>query len=543
MSGKNSRRAVLRCTVSAAGLILGLSGGMTSAQAQSYTFDIPAQSLSASLRDYARVSGQQIIFTNDLVAGYSGRPLHGSYSPSEALSLLLSGTGLVVERSSSGALMIRHERHAAVDEPVLASTVMAGSQRTAAPEDPPAPAGVEQVVVSSTRLQNAGFDAPTPTTVVSSADIAKNAQPNVFDAITQLPALQGSTGGGYNTASTSTGLQGLDAIGLRGLSPLRTLVLLDGQRVVGANFNGIVDISQMPQMLISRVDVVTGGASASWGSDAVAGVVNFVTEKKFEGFKANVLGGISTYGDDGSATVQLAAGSSFLNGRGHIEAALEYSYTAGVQPDFSKNTSSAFGAVPNINGRNVQSQEAIGAYSSIGATPAGQPQYNFGTLTQNTSYASYGLITNGSKIGTTFNAAGQAVPYQYAGNCTANTTTGTLSGSIGGLCFGTPANPGDQVDAHQNDKSLIDPLTRGNFYTRASYDLTPSTEIYATVNLAEVRSENISAAGTTGRTGLSIGCNNAYLPSTGLFGTGLSAAATAAACAAAYPSGNFTFAT
>ena len=97
-------------------------------------------------------------------------------------------------------------------------------------------AGVEQVVVSSTRLQSAGFDAPTPTTVVSAADLIAQAKPNVFDTITELPTLQGSTGEGYNTGST-TGLIGLSALGLRGLSPLRTLTLLDSQRVVGGNFN------------------------------------------------------------------------------------------------------------------------------------------------------------------------------------------------------------------------------------------------------------------------------------------------------------------
>jgi len=117
--------------------------------------------------------------------------------------------------------------------------------------------GVEQVVVSSTRLQSAGFDAPTPTTVVSAADLEAQAKPSIFEAITQLPALQGSTGEGYNTGSTTTGLIGLQALGLRGLSPLRTLTLLDSQRVVGGNFNGVVDVSEMPQMLIQRVDVVT----------------------------------------------------------------------------------------------------------------------------------------------------------------------------------------------------------------------------------------------------------------------------------------------
>ena len=84
---------------------------------------------------------------------------------------------------------------------------------------------------------------------------------------------------------------------------MRTLVLLDSQRIVAANLNGVVDVSQMPQMLIQRVDIVTGGASASWGSDAVAGVVNFVTDKKFEGFRSNMFGGGSGYGDMGNLTM------------------------------------------------------------------------------------------------------------------------------------------------------------------------------------------------------------------------------------------------
>ena len=155
MSRKNARRALLWTTVSAAGLILGLSAGMTPAQAQSYTFDVPAQSLSASLRDYARVSGQQIIFTNDLVAGYSSRPVHGSYSPSEALSQLLAGTGLVAERSPSGALMVRRERHAAADEPVSTDAVAAAPQGAVAAEVKAEPANVEQVVVVGARISKA----------------------------------------------------------------------------------------------------------------------------------------------------------------------------------------------------------------------------------------------------------------------------------------------------------------------------------------------------------------------------------------------------
>src|SRR5258708_20494570 len=96
---------------------------------------------------------------------------------------------------------------------------------------------VEQVVVSSTRLQAAGFDAPTPTTVVSTADLQAQAKPSVFEALTALPALQGSTGVQYATTSTSNGLIGLSALNLRGLSVLRTLTFFDSQPLVPTNYN------------------------------------------------------------------------------------------------------------------------------------------------------------------------------------------------------------------------------------------------------------------------------------------------------------------
>jgi iron complex outermembrane receptor protein len=84
--------------------------------------------------------------------------------------------------------------------------------------------------------------------------------------------------------------------------------------VVGANVTGVTDVSQFPQLLVKRVDVVTGGASASYGSDAIGGVVNFITDKKFEGFKANVEGGQTTYSDDKNGTLQGRLGQ-VLHGR------------------------------------------------------------------------------------------------------------------------------------------------------------------------------------------------------------------------------------
>jgi outer membrane cobalamin receptor len=398
--------------------------------------------------------------------------------------------------------------------------------------------GVEQVVVSSTRLQSAGFDAPTPTTVVSAAELEAQAKPSIFDAITQLPALQGSTGVGYNTGSTTTGLIGLSALGLRGLSPLRTLVLLDSQRVVGGNFNGVVDVSQMPQMLIQRVDVVTGGASASWGSDAVAGIINFVTDRRFEGFKMNAQAGLSTYGDSGNTLFQAAAGSSFASGRGHFEVAGEYAYNDGLLPRYP--VAQQHSAQPNIGGRTIARESGTASFATDAATPAGQPRSIYGALVQNTQSAAYGLITSGPAAFTTFDANGRAAKFDLAGNCFA-AGNGALNGNVGSSCFGTPSDPGDQNDSHQFTQGLYDPLTRGDIYARVSYDLSPSAEIYATLNYGISRTQNTPAQGNSSKNGMTLHCDNAFLPGTGLFPTSALFPTTQAACLSQYPDNSISY--
>jgi outer membrane receptor protein involved in Fe transport len=395
----------------------------------------------------------------------------------------------------------------------------------------------EQVVVSSTRLQSAGFDAPTPTTVISAAELNDAAKPSIFDAITQLPALQGSTGVGYNTGSTTTGLIGLSSLGLRGLSPLRTLTLLDSQRVVGGNFNGAVDVSQMPQLLIKRVDVVTGGASASWGSDAVAGVINFVTDTKFEGFKFNAQSGLSTYGDAANVLFQTAVGTSFAGGKGHFEIAGEYAYNDGLLPRYPVQQQHS--AQPNIGGRTLARQSgtiSYGADTGAAAAPAGQPRTSYYNITQGTQSAAYGLIQTGPLAFTTFDANGRPVPYDLAGTCF-KTATNTLGGGINGSCVGTPSDPGNQNDSKQFTQGLYDPLTRGDIYARISYDITPTTNVYATINYGLTRTENIPAQGNSSKNGMTMRCDNAYLYQTfagTAFGvSGATPGAFAAACASA----------
>ncbi|MFD1951825.1 TonB-dependent receptor domain-containing protein [Sphingomonas arantia] len=352
------------------------------------------------------------------------------------------------------------------------------------------------IVVTGSRIVSNGFAAPTPTTVIGAAQIQSNAQPNVFTTIAQLPSLQGSSGSATNTFSTSSGQQGLSSLSLRGLGTIRTLTLLDGQRVVGAYYTGVTDVSQFPQLLIQRVDVVNGGASASYGSDAVGGVVNFITDTRFTGIKGNVQGGITTYGDNEQGLAQLAVGRSFLEDRLHIVASGEYAKEAGVGPgDFGLDLAGS---------RNWFKQTSL---VNRNVTNDGSPQYLLLDNTQSTGFTKYGLITAGPLQGTAFDQAGNPFPFQYGSNGTpSGNAAGTVNGCYPGYCVG-----GDLSGNIDTGRSLQSAIQRLVGYGRIGYDFAENNEIYATVNVGQVKTNNQPTNGAN-RPGLTIQCANAYVP-------------------------------
>ena len=344
-------------------------------------------------------------------------------------------------------------------------------------------ADLSEVVVTGTRITSRGFSAPTPTTIVNSEDIAKTAQPNIFTSVTQLPSLQGSSGTNTNTFSTSSGQQGLSSFSLRGLGTIRTLTLLDGQRVVGANVTGVPDISQFPQLLIQRVDVVTGGASASYGSDAVGGVVNFITDKRFEGVKGLLQGGITTYGDDGQFNVGLAAGHSLFDNRLHLEGSVEYDHENGVGPGRYGETLAGgrdwFKATTLLN---------------TGQLNNGLPQFNYFDHAQSNTYSKWGLITSGPFKNTAFDASGNHGPFALGSPC------------YGGFCVG-----GDNSAAVGAGASLVSSVERTVGYGRIGWSLNDDNEVYADFNIANVESRNQPNPGAF-RSGVKISCSNPYVP-------------------------------
>jgi outer membrane receptor protein involved in Fe transport len=183
------------------------------------------------------------------------------------------------------------------------------------------------IIVTGSRIARPDLDMANPIVAITSAAIENSGQTNVTDILTRNPALTASTGsslaGGANAAFGETGVNLLD---LRNLGTNRTLVLVNGKRhVAGIPNTAAVDINTIPQDLIERIDVLTGGASAIYGADGVSGVVNFIMKRDFEGLSARAQAGISGQGDAGSQLISVVAGKNFGDGRANITAAYEYS--------------------------------------------------------------------------------------------------------------------------------------------------------------------------------------------------------------------------
>jgi outer membrane receptor protein involved in Fe transport len=203
-----------------------------------------------------------------------------------------------------------------------------GLPGAASAQQQPGTAGVEEVIVTGSRIATSGVNTPTPVTAVTAEDLQSMAPGTIIDALKQLPQF-------YNTITTQQAVGGSVAAGgsivnLRGAGAERTLVLLDGRRLGPANKFGTVDIGIIPEALIQSVEAVTGGASAAYGADAVSGVVNFRLDRGFSGIKYSAQAGTTTYGDGNNYKVSVAYGAD-VGQRGHIIVSGEYFENEGIE--------------------------------------------------------------------------------------------------------------------------------------------------------------------------------------------------------------------
>lgn len=198
-------------------------------------------------------------------------------------------------------------------------TTPASDAETAAPRS--------EIIVTGSHIRKPDYETASPTVAITSELIQQSGTTNLTDYLTSMPSLVGSLTSRDNSGDRAgIGYTGLNLLNLRNLGTERTLVLVDGRRhVASVEGSAAVDINTIPEDLIERIDVLTGGASAIYGADGVSGVVNFVLKRNFEGVTGRVQSGISKYGDAGQRFASITAGHNFGGGQGNIALSYEFS--------------------------------------------------------------------------------------------------------------------------------------------------------------------------------------------------------------------------
>jgi iron complex outermembrane receptor protein len=339
-------------------------------------------------------------------------------------------------------------------------TAAADGASANAPADAPAgkkgksEAADREIVVTGSRAIRDGRDAPTPLTVAG-ADQLRLTPSNIPEALNKLPQFSGSTtnvGAGNGAGSGRSNIFTGNFINLRSFGAIRTLILQDGRRVPPTALNGQVDANTIPQMLVERVEIVTGGASAVYGSDAVTGVVNFILNRKFSGLKLQLQSGISGQGDAFSWKAGIAGGVD-VGARGHFIFSAEHYENRGIESTARRGWSAA-----------------VPIYTGLGSAASPFVLTNNGRISTVTDG---GLATSGPFTNRQFIGAGLLVPFDPG---TPTTTAGVSVGGDGSYYQGV---------------TLVVPLETNQGFARFDYQLADAIAFYAQATYAEARSDGI----------------------------------------------------
>ncbi|MES2033013.1 MAG: TonB-dependent receptor [Pseudomonadota bacterium] len=343
---------------------------------------------------------------------------------------------------------------------------------------------VEAVVITGSRIATRDLVTDSVIQTVSDQDIKDVAAITVESLLNQLPGVVPSFGSANNNPGNGQAL-----IDLRGLGSNRNVVLLDGRRMVPNTSTLVTDANTIPVALIERVEVVTGGASAVYGADAVAGVVNFITKTNFEGVEADAQYGISEMGDAGEYAASLTIGGNFADDRGNAVLSIGWAQREEVgkgDRDFTAQATSTTSYFPS------------GTYRTAGNLPT--------QAAVNAVFAGYGVAANsvcytGGGAGFGFNGDGTLYATGSSGQCAVNAGAGVA----------TPfdidienfrRDPSEIATAFAPDffsfnfepfNKLILPLDRKNFYTAVNYDISDSINVYARANLVTYSSSTALA--------------------------------------------------
>jgi iron complex outermembrane receptor protein len=297
------------------------------------TFNIGRQTLATALGEFARQSDRQILFSTDAVDDKRTSGISGTLEPEAALRLLLQGTGLTYRITAEDTILVETPRPGdAAAVPVSRSYMRlaqaAGSPYPGAMEEsrgtpdpdadasrddgrnrkvqPDPAADIQEVTVTGSRIRAPNLSSESPVMVVSDVEIRAQGATNIENVLNEMPQVH--TAQSESTANNATGVANVN---LRGLGPTRTLVMIDGRRLGPGDPQGpdgaAADVNFIPAALISGVDVLTGGASAVYGSDAMAGVVNFHLLRNFSGVQITQTFNEAQHTQHGAADSVLAS--------------------------------------------------------------------------------------------------------------------------------------------------------------------------------------------------------------------------------------------
>ena len=405
-----------------------------------------------------------------------------------------------------------------IRQQLLATTIIGGLVAFAAPvmaQTQPAATQVDEVVVTGSRIVRQDFTAISPVTTVGQEQLELTQTLTVESLLNELPQV---VPGNMRTSNNSGG-EDFATIDLRGLGANRNLVLVNGERIPGSSTTGTVDLNTIPASLVQRVEVVTGGASAVYGSDAISGVVNFILKENYEGAEMSVTYGSSWEGHAPEVEVNGLFGGNFANGRGNMTAYGAYYSRGSVSQsefDFSRTSAALCSNRPDFEEAYVcdtaaeaQAARAAGGgvlFSGGSATPS------WGWIANSTANAFNPAVLNANAL-----TAGQFASYDHDCNpATPNIAYGAgernLSfndaGSLeprngtGNSCGVPDRAAGSSRYNYAPDNFLIIPAERVNFTTIGTYDF--SDTLRAKVHLNYVNSTSEVQLAPTPATGLTV---------------------------------------
>ena len=330
----------------------------------------------------------------------------------------------------------------------------------------------EVVFVTSSRIPRQDLVANSPVAVVGAEEIALTGQVKVGELLNDLPQVVPGLSSVNNNPSGA-----INTIDLRGLGFNRTLVLVNGRRWVPATLGGISDLNSIPTGMIERVDIVTGGASSTYGSDAIAGVINFILKDDFEGLSTTAQYSIQSKGDGDQIYVDATMGANFADGRGNVMINVSWFKQNPIfQGDRAFTSVSCFTASPNT------STSPFGPFGA--ASPCGAYDFSGGaTGTTGSNGSGLGVVALGSSRqsqGRLDGILGSALGSTGVRSISFNNAGTTAHRSFGPITFSTPPGPATTIDLHNYapPNYLQLPITRTTMNLQGHYDINDDVEFF-----------------------------------------------------------------